>query len=216
MVSVVQENRKISYATKMLACNHFEFILPVKIMGMDQNIEYLYDTSGKLTLRNKMEYGIKRELISRLFYHILNVIKEAKEYLLDPNAILFEPDMIFCNQDKFFFCYSDGNSQTIFQQFCEILGFIMGKMDHSDKELVVFVYGLYHLCQEEACSLTQIQTYLENEKKSEHNEVTQPEQEWKTTILSNNVGESPWSESRQKGKGFFLRFLDKWIRKSYH
>ena len=105
--------------------------------------------------------------MKRLVEDLLQTIQILRKYMLDANCILLEPEFIFCDQDKFYFCYyptSPGNAKEAFHQLTE---FFVREVNYKDEEGVRFAYSMHKMTMEENYSIEEIMRSLVPQEKEE-------------------------------------------------
>ena len=99
-----QEQENEDYQIAMLQENKIPGLLPMHVRYVDNLSNYFYDISGLQSLGAKYEKEkLQRAQMKRLIQDLLNVIQEARNYMLDEEKILLDPAYIFCEKDHFLF-----------------------------------------------------------------------------------------------------------------
>lgn len=178
------------YQMKMLYMNEIEGILPVKGRGLDENSFYDYNVSGKVSMKAMYERNkISGEDLKLFLRQFLAVIKEVEKYLLNIHCILLEPEYIFYEEKKFYFCYYPLGKRDIWEQFHKLSEYFVKKTDYKDKESVRITFVLHKETMEENYSLEKIikECVKENEniEKKPESEYDTSQYEW---IHSQNQG----------------------------
>ena len=97
---------KEDYQIRMLKANNLNGILKMGGRGINENSYYDYDVSGKISVKAMFERSkITAKDIKMFLRNIKNVIREVEIFLLDINCILLNPEYIFYEDGKYFFCY---------------------------------------------------------------------------------------------------------------
>ena len=148
---------KEDYQMKMLKANSPEGLLKVGGRGMNGSSYYDYDVSGKLSLRAMYARArLRTEDIRLLLIQLGNVIQETEKYLLDKNCILLEPDYIFWEDEKFYFCYYPPAKQDIWEAFHLLTEYLVKVADYQEPECVRLVFLLHKETMEENYSLEKL------------------------------------------------------------
>lgn len=130
----------------------------------------LYEMQGLKTFAHIFaEQTVDFSLIWNLLNSIVIILETVEDYLLRADSIILEPDKIYLNRQKEIvnLCYIPGYSGNIQKQFCSFMEYLMQHMNHRDDELVVLVYGIYHLIREGNYSLSGLEQMLMERKPSE-------------------------------------------------
>ena len=97
---------KEDYQMKMLKANSPEGFLHVGGRGVNGSSYYDYDVSGKVSMQAMYARAkLKAEDIRHFMEQLGNVLKEAERYLLDIHCILMDPEYIFYEEGRYYFCY---------------------------------------------------------------------------------------------------------------
>ena len=100
------EGEQEDYQIVMLRENDIEGILKTDVRYVDNQSHYQYDISGKTSFKTFHErINLSYDVMKNLVASLLQTIQTIRKYMLDANCILLEPEFIFCDQEKFYFCY---------------------------------------------------------------------------------------------------------------
>ena len=156
----------MEYEVLMLRDNEVPGLLRTEVRYLDNEKQYYYDISGKLSLKalhekTNMTYSQMRRLVLCL----LDTIRNLHGYMLDENSILLEPEFIFSDREIYYFCYYFSNSRDIKQAFHELTEFFVREVDYKDEEGVRFAYTLHKATMEENYSIEKIMAeFMEEEE----------------------------------------------------
>jgi len=94
---------------------------------------------------------ITRSELSGLILEMAAVLERMEAYLLPEEQILLEPEYIYIEPESFrvSFCLVPGSRRNFPQAVGQLLQFLLGNVDHQDKECVVLIYGLYQESQKD-------------------------------------------------------------------
>lgn len=160
-----EENTEEDFQTSMLQENEIPGLLKTSVRYIDNMIQYHYDISGKTSLKMKHEKEkIREEDMKSLSQQLLHTIKGIKRYMLDGNGILLNPEYIYCDNEKYLFCYYPPNKMEMKDEFHKLTEFFVQEVDYRDKEGVYLAYTLHKATMEENYSVEQIMEELLNEK----------------------------------------------------
>ena len=153
---IVEGNETCNYMVKMLTDTKVQGLLELEVRKFDNQYRYYYDITGKESVaqRSKKEKW-KRDALENLFAQILQCLSHAKEYLLDANHFLLDPQYIFVDGEEIgvHICYTWEYEKNINLQCMELFSYFMNEVDYDDKEAVEMVYKLYHASRDEQCTL---------------------------------------------------------------
>ena len=153
---IVEGNETCNYMVKMLTDTKVQGLLELEVRKFDNQYRYYYDITGKESVaqRSKKEKW-KRDALENLFAQILQCLSHAKEYLLDANHFLLDPQYIFVDGEEtgVHICYTWEYEKDINLQCMELFSYFMNEVDYDDKEAVEMVYKLYHASRDEQCTL---------------------------------------------------------------
>lgn len=141
------ENREYdSYEMYMLAANKIEGLLKFHVKQVDGQKSYYYEITSKQPLSRILEHSSMggRELKS-LIGGIAQILGRLECFLLSENQILMDSEYIYVDPERFtvFLCMVPGAEGDFPAGFTGLLQYLLGKIDHQDKECVVMAYGLY-------------------------------------------------------------------------
>lgn len=154
------------YQIRMLRDNNIQNLLEVKGIEMDGTSIYEYDISGKMPLKslytnNKM----KSEEMKKFLQQISGLVDNMKEYLLDENRLLLNPEYIFYEEGKYYFCYYPPKEGDIWNEFHRLMEFFVQWTDYQDTDSIKTAFMLHKETMEENYSLKRIMDRLQEETK---------------------------------------------------
>lgn len=151
------EAQEIDYQSIVLKENQIAGLLKTDMRYLDNQGQYHYDISGKNTLRLTYEKKkLKYEDICDLVEAILQTQERVKKYMLSGNRLLLEPEYIYCEKGKFYFCYYPQQEQTLTESFHELTEYFVREVDYQDERGVHLAYVLHKATMEENYSIEQI------------------------------------------------------------
>lgn len=138
------------YQMRMLRVNHPEGLLRLRGRGMDEVSCYEYDVSGKVSVKAMFERSkIGSKDVRNLLDSLRTVIHGTEEYLLDIHRILLDPEYVFYEEDRFYFCYYPLADQDLWTEFHRLTEYLVKQADYEDKECVRMVFLLHKGTMEE-------------------------------------------------------------------
>lgn len=134
------------FETQMLEKNSIEGLLEFHIKSLDGQRSCYYEITSKQSLSRILEYkSLGEEELRTLIGGIARTLSRLEAYLLKEDQILLDPEYIYVDPERFkvFLCLIPGRKGTFSQEMTELLRYLLGKVNHQDKECVVMAYGLY-------------------------------------------------------------------------
>lgn len=145
------------YQMKMLYMNEIDGLLPVTGRGLNESSFYDYNVSGKVSMKAMYEKNkLSGEDLKIFLHHFLVTVQEVEKYLLNVHCILLEPEYIFYEEKKFYFCYYPLEKRDIWERFHTLTEYFVKKTDYEDKESVRITFVLHKETLEENYSLEKI------------------------------------------------------------
>ena len=213
---ILQEEKEpdtASYQIRMLLTNAIPGLLDCKIGKMDDKTLFYYEVTSRQSLRSVFEQrSIGAEVLRKLFEQLLDLLEELGQYLLVPDGLVLQPELVFAdaNLENFSFCYlpgKQGHTGCFQKQIRELMEYLLPKLDHQEQDAVVLGYGLYREISAEIFSVETIQALLYQTGK-EKKETT--EQEGKERSREENppvqMEEMRWEEREAEAaaENFFV------------
>ncbi|MSR92824.1 hypothetical protein FYJ34_00665 [Clostridiaceae bacterium 68-1-5] len=104
------------YQMRMLRINSTEYLLRVMGRGIDDSSCYEYEVSGKVSMSAMFERGNMRGRdVELLMDSIREAIRETERHLLNIHCLLLQPEYIFYEEKKFYFCYFPPSKENIWR-----------------------------------------------------------------------------------------------------
>ncbi|WP_077612973.1 DUF6382 domain-containing protein [Clostridium sp. Marseille-P2415] len=135
-----------SYEMYMMAANGIEGLLKFRIKLVDNRKYYYYEITSKQPLNRVLEFhSLGQEELKKLIGGIAQTLGRLEIYLLQEKQILLEPEYIYVEPERFtvFLCLVPGRQGGFPEEMTGLLRYLLGKINHQDKECVVMAYGLY-------------------------------------------------------------------------
>lgn len=135
-----------SYEVHMMEANCIEGLLKFRTKQVDEKKYYYYEITSKQPLSRLLSVmQLDAEKLSRLVNGIARALDHMEVYLLKEEQILLEPDYIYIEPGEFrvSLCLVPGYSGSFPEELSRLLQYLLGKVDHQDKDCVVMAYGLY-------------------------------------------------------------------------
>lgn len=158
------EGEENVYEAKMLANNQIPGFLNLEIRSIDNKQQYYFDITSKQPILLVFQKGqLNKEQILKMMGDILRAVESAKEYLLDENNLILDPEYIFINVSNMQvnLCCLPGYKRNINLQMRSLIEYIMDKVDYQKEDSVLLAYGLYQISRSENCTLSALKEVLE-------------------------------------------------------
>lgn len=134
------------YEYQMMLENNIEGLLVFSMQQTNDQIRFSYDITSRQPLSRLLENTpVRTEEIRKLVIGIAGVLGNIEKYLLSANGMLLNPEYLYVDSESFriWICLVPGLRQEFAEDFSKLLEYLLGKVDHQDKESVVLAYGLY-------------------------------------------------------------------------
>lgn len=152
------------YESQMLLRNQIEGVLRFQARQTDEKIRFFYEITSKQPLSRILENrSIQTEEIRRLMLGLFGVLERMDTYLLREENIFLEPEYLYVDPDTFriWLCVIPGLKKNFSENFGKLLEYLLGSVDHQDKESVVLAYGLYQETRKENYGLADLVRMLQ-------------------------------------------------------
>lgn len=161
------EEIKDDFQIFMLQENEISGLLKTNIKYIDGHSHYQYDISGKVSMKVKYEkMKLNNEDIKSLIHSLLQTLQEIEKYMLDAGGILLTPEYIYCEGDKYFFCFYPPCSLELKEEFHKLTEFFVREVDYQDKEGIHLAYTLHKSSMDENYSIEKIMEEVLNEEEA--------------------------------------------------
>lgn len=145
------------YQMRMLQENKIEGLLQVSGQGINGKSQYSYEISGKVSMKSIYEkMVIEKDELASFLRQFLNLLSQIENYLLNVNCILLEPEYIFYEEGKYFFCYLPIEEEQFCHRFHCLTEYFVGKINHKEQQAILLAYELHKATMEENYSLEKI------------------------------------------------------------
>ncbi len=135
-----------SYEIHMMEANRIEGLLKFHVKHVDNRKFYYYEITSKQPLNRVLEYhSLGRDELKKLIEDIGRTLGRLEAFLLKEKQILLEPEYIYVEPEQFrvSLCLVPGRQVGFPEEMTGLLRYLLGKVNHQDKECVVMAYGLY-------------------------------------------------------------------------
>lgn len=157
LILETEEGEKEDYQIVMLQENDIEGLLKTDVRYVDNRSDYYYDISGKTSFKALHEkIHLNCDEMKNLVNDLLQTMRNVHRYMLDGANILLDPEYIFCEKDKYYFCYYPSSEQDIKKEFHSLTEFFVREVNYNDEEGVHLAYTLHKSTMEDNYSIEEI------------------------------------------------------------
>lgn len=136
----------IPFEQKMLEQNQIDGILRFQVRQKDTEIRFFYEITSKQPLARMLEgQTVRAEQLRALVLGIGRAMDHMEQYLLSEKSVLLDPEYLYVDPDnlKVWLCLVPGTECDFPEDYSRLLEYLLGKVDHRDKESVILAYELY-------------------------------------------------------------------------
>ncbi len=162
-----------SYEYGMLKYNHIPGLLPLTIQEMNGKTFFYYEVTGLVSLADAAETtGADAALFSALFSGLANLLDSLEEYLLGIHTLAAEPEQVFFDASRktLYLACCPALQEDFYGSLKNTAAFLLGKLDHKDREAVVCGYQFYQGCVEKRITSDFLKELLYRPEKEEKGE----------------------------------------------
>lgn len=134
------------YEIYMMEENRIDGLLGFQMKQIDGRRYYYYEITSKQPLNRVLEYhSLGEGELKKLINKTAQILERMEAYLLQENQIVLESEYIYVNPETFeiYLCLVPGRQGGFPEEMSGLLRYLLGKVNHQDKECVVMAYGLY-------------------------------------------------------------------------
>lgn len=165
LLTLEGEEVKDDFQIFMLQENEIPGLLKTSMKYIDGKSHYQYDISGKVSMKVKYEkMKLSNEDMKCLIHSLLQTLQEIEKYMLEARGILLAPEYIYCEGDKYFFCFYPPCSLELKEEFHKLTEFFVREVDYKDKEGIHLAYTLHKSSMDENYSIEKIMEEVINEE----------------------------------------------------
>lgn len=174
----------IPFEQKMLEQNQIDGLLRFQVRKKDLDTRFFYEITSKQPLTRMLEnQPVQAEQIRALVFGIARALDHMEQYLLNENSVLLEPEYLYVEPEnwKIWLCLVPGLERDFPEDYSLFLEYLLGKVDHRDKESVVLAYGLYQETRKDNYGMADILRLAEQKLK-----VSESGQDWEAENLADS------------------------------
>lgn len=122
-----------------------------------------YDITGKQALDVLLSSKeVDYRLLCKIMHGLCTAVCKLENLLLVSDSVLLLPDCIFMDNrtDEIFFCYYPGNEQELSVAVCNLMEYLLTRLDHKDQAAVSAAYALFEQVRKDGYSVADIRKML--------------------------------------------------------
>ena len=185
---------------KMLERGRIPGLLPVREKSLN-GVEYLYYEVGSfVNIRDVyLKKKLDRKTVGRLFEILVRQQEHLSEYLLDERWLLTDPKYLFMDMagEELFFVYYPGGETDIWEQYGNLIEFLIRSGDYGDEALIEKIYSFYDLIM---CKSFSLRKGLEQMRELLKTEEAPEKEGYAETDRTQEATDFPGEESGTGGK----------------
>lgn len=195
------------YKYQMFKNNSLKSLLRMNVKTINNRDMFYYDTTSMTSLKSVFS---KRLMCGNDFLMLLKNLKKMsdalKEYLLDVEDILLDPEYIYKkNQtEEYYFCYYPASDYKDKLDLRNLFDSLLEFINHNDHKAVEIAYGIEQLTIGDSYSIQELLEFANEKIKKEKTP------EIKEEKIEENIFEIP-----EKKTGFFDRIIERFKKKNY-
>lgn len=152
LIVEAEKRDEIPFEQNMLEQNQIDGILRFQVREKDTDVRFFYEITSKQPLSRLLEgQSVQAAQIRTLVWGIAQALDHMEQYLLSENSVLLTPEYLYVEPEslKVWLCLVPGLERDFPEDYSRLLEYLLGKVDHKDKESVVLAYGLYQETRKE-------------------------------------------------------------------
>ena len=159
-----EEGQESGFQQKMVLHNKLPGLLEVERRQIDESFKYYYDVTNKVCLHEIFSKSeISAGKIEFIISHIINIIQDAMEFLLEQDNFILLPDFIYLDscQESVYLCFYELYSVNVREQMVKLAEYFMEVIDYKNEKAVTLTYGLYKVLRESSCNFATVKEVVE-------------------------------------------------------
>lgn len=153
------------YECRMLAANAIEGVLRFQIRQVDESIYFYYEITSRQPLSRMLDgRSLRAEELRSLVVGIARVVDRMEQYLLRESSVMLSPEYLYVDPENFrvWLCLVPGIQSNFPEDYAKLLEYLLGKVDHQDRDSVVLAYALYQETRKPDYGMNEILRLLQN------------------------------------------------------
>ena len=129
----------------------------------NDNAQLWYDISGKQSLDTVLDTPVlSYKLLCIILAGIYEAVEKLESFLLRADSLILQPECIFLDSagEQIYFCYGPKSKKTVTETFCELMEYLLTRLDHTEEKSLELAYRLYDQSTKEGFCLSQLQGLL--------------------------------------------------------
>ena len=131
---------------------HIHMIKKNDILGLakmdcylvDEKSKFVYQTSNMTSLKNRFDkHKLRYNEIKEIVLELIDVVKELRGYLLNPDYIVLDPNLIYFHNNSWMFLYLPVKRSSINKSFHALTEYFVRTLDYNEEEGILFASFLH-------------------------------------------------------------------------
>lgn len=162
-----EEDIAASLSMNMMKNNKIRGFLDMDCRYIDNNLALYYEIQGMQPVKEYInEHGISFNILKQIYTDIAQAVLSGEEFFLSEDSYLIDLEYIFWDKKSKnikLCCVPElqGNFQESIKKLTEE---IMECINHKDKSIVAFIYGIYSLISDTGFIIPDIKAYIKDFK----------------------------------------------------
>ena len=172
----VEKEYSEDYQMRMIQNNHISGLLIMHGQGVDEKSRYRYEITGKISMKVLGEReGWGSAEMEDFMRQFVQVLGELGDYMLNIHCLLLDPEYIYWQDGKYYFCYCPALEKNLWEEFHVLTEYFVRETDYEDKEAIYFAYELHKSSMEENYNIENVLEQIIERKEEELNRVKKKE-----------------------------------------
>ncbi|MEG1458195.1 MAG: DUF6382 domain-containing protein [Acetivibrio sp.] len=166
MVFGNNQEEEESYSLRMLENNVIDGIIKIDMRMIDGERKFYYDITGRQPVSSFFEREkMNARQIKSIMNHIFAGIEIAREYLLDENNFVLDPEFLYVEITglQVQLCYLPGYQRNLLEQISALLEFVLDRVDYTEETAVQIAYTLYKANRAKNYSVAELKNIVKEE-----------------------------------------------------
>lgn len=170
---ITLEERTDIFGAEMLKYNDVDGVIGAQIHNVDSEPHFLYSLENMISVSELFEKNIfTTENLVKLLEQLIHILSRCGDYFLEEKNLVLLCDYMFYDEKnkQLKLAYLDGFDSDVGEGISKLLETFMDKMNHHDKELVFFVYGLHRISRDTHFNLKKLSDFIKESRYAENDE----------------------------------------------
>ena len=146
----------------------------------------------------------------------VQVLGELGNYMLNIHCLILEPEYIYWQDGKYYFCYCPALEKNLWEEFHVLTEYFVRETDYEDKEAIYFSYELHKSSMEENYNIEDVLERIIERKEEELNRVKKKEMSYEMEedkILDDWMDEQTLKENTVRERMGVWQYVSRKLRK---